>query len=987
MPEPAVKLFLSPGAEETWTQVLRPWLLEGRGRLARRLVIVPTRGQALAWKQRCVRDGLALLGVEFITPGLARRKWRQMLTGARPVLGKECLLLGLRGIIADRLEAMTPDDPAHGYWQSLRSDPERALEAFDDLLKAGFDAGSFPRAVPAQAFGALRDWVESLGAALGHEEAQQAALKPLKAGAPVLDAELLVLGLGAEAWGEFFNVAALVRRTRGVTVVVPMPTMSGGGGLDEEWARIWETFLGVSSEALEVADTPTAGAALAECWLGTGVAVSSAPPPVGLLIGENREAELRAVAGQVETWLAEAGASAAIGVVLPAAGPGHRRLVELLRARGIPFNDMVGRTALPPPWLQLQRAVVGFWAAGSRLDELFELWPRVRALNCARLEASYGKFRTVIETVFEEACDHAFTAALPRLESLAKDEGDAAAKDVLTLAAHLLPAWPERLTLAEALRRFREVCAAWKLPVPETMGALDAFVVQVGREWPRALLADFLLGFLPETAPAEEPENDHGGFAPVTLTTRRRAEGAPWTYLVAVHANVGEWPRRRDANPWLNDAERTALSAAGRFSIGLFTSEQAAALEKAGMAALLADARDGVALSAAVCDEAAADKKLSPNSLLERVLWARGERRPAEALERLAAAVSDTAAVEGPGAAELAAWVEVTRGRADPKRPFDEFFLGLGKREEGALLMLPERVSPHTVEASFSDPAVWWFKGLLGLQAQGHEPLQRVLARRRGTLAHRLLAGAVRAEGCSEGDWGPLPSIAEAGARLDRLLAEERAARPDNLYWRSEYVRLAGMCRDLLGELYQSGEGDFVAVEWWLPQEATLDLDGIPLPLRGRLDVVRSDRPGWKGARLHLYDYKTGKSDDELSAARMAAKGESLQLGVYLAGVRSLGVAGAQVWKLQPGASSTIGETELAEALGGLSRLARALRTGCFGALTADITGRGADPWAWPLATVPVSARDLRAKYAATFPEEAGEVAPGGGEETEASDV
>jgi len=992
VPAPDVKLFLSPGAAETWAQVVRPWLQAGHGRLARRFVIVPTRGQGLAWKQCCVREGIALLGVEFITPGLARRKWRHLLSTTRPVLGKEFLLLGLRGIIADRLENLAPDDPAHGYWQSLRCDPERALEAFDDLQKAGFGADAFPHAVPARAFSELRAWVDGLGAALGHEEAQQAALRPLAAGDATLDAELLVLGLGAEAWGEFFNVAALVRRTRGVTVVVPMPTMSSGGGLDEEWAKVWETFLGVSAEALEVGDLPNAGAALAECWLGTGVgAAALLPPPVKLLIGENREAELQAVVGQVETWLDEStrnAAGVAIAVVLPGAGAGHRRLVELLRERKIPFNDLVGRVAAPPPEVQLQRAVVEFWAAGARLDDLFDLWPRVRALNFVRMTAPYGKFRAVIEGAFEEACDHSLAAALPLFTRMAGDKNDAAAKDLLTLAERLLPEWPERLSLADALGRFCELCAAWKLPMPETLTAPAGFAAQVQREWPRALLADFIMGFLPETAPAEEPVAAHGGFAPVTLTTRRRAEGAPWTHLVAVHANAGEWPQRRDANPWLNDAQRTALSAKGRFSIGLFTSEQAAGLEKAGMAALFADARDAVALSAAASDELDAETRLSPNSLLERVLWARGERRSAEAMARMALAAPERVETDQSYAAEIARWLGITQSRDDEKQPFDEFSICLNAAPDPSQRVLPERVSPRTVEASFSDPAVWWFKGLLGLQAQCHDPLQRVLARRRGTLAHRLLAGAVRPDGCAEGEWGPLPGQAQAEERLAALLAAERAARPYNLYWRSEYIRLAGLCRDLLGELYQSGAGDFVAVEWWLPSAASLNLDGIPLPLRGRLDVVRSDRRGWEGAQLHLYDYKTGKGDDALSASRMAAKGESLQLGVYLAGARSLGVAGAQVWKLQPKKTSSISEAELDEAMGGLARLARALRTGKFGALTADITGRGADPWTWPLATVPVPARNLRAKYAATFPEEAGEFLNDTGEgETEAGDV
>jgi len=392
-------------------------------------------------------------------------------------------------------------------------------------------------------------------------------------------------------------------------------------------------------------------------------------------------------------------------------------------------------------------------------------------------------------------------------------------------------------------------------------------------------------------------------------------------------------------------------------------------------------------MSAALHEDTDPDTRLSPNGLLERVLWARGERRLSEAMVTLArtSAPSSTAAGD---AGELAAWQEVYHRRRDPARAFDEHFLCLGPAVGGTESMLPEQVSARTVESSVGDPAIWWFKGLLGLEPQGHDPLLRALARRRGTLAHRLLASAVRPSGCREGEWGRLPAFSEAAARLDELLAAEAAARPPTLYWNSEHSILAAICRDLLAEFYAAGEGEFVAVEWWLPPAARLDLDGLSLPLRGRLDVVRSDLPGWAGARLHLYDYKTGRGDKALAASRMAEKGESLQLGVYLAGVRSLGVASAQVWKLQPGASSSLGEDELAESLGGLKRLARALRTGKFGALTRDITGRGAAPWVWPLASVPLPSADLRAKYAATFSEDGDLLKDGDAElETEENDV
>ncbi|MCU0791704.1 MAG: hypothetical protein MUE42_02365, partial [Opitutaceae bacterium] len=259
---PPVSLLLHRGAAELWPAVVRPWLEAGRGSLSRRLVVVPTRGQALVWKQRCVREGVPLLGVEFITPGLARRKWLPTMPTGRPVIGQEFLRLGLRGLIEDRLAALPESSEGEAFerraiWQSLRSDPERALQALDDLLQAGLAPQDFPRRELAELGRALVAWADRLGYGLGPVQAIAAATAPLAADTPALAADVLVLGLGAENSGEFFNVAALVRRCARATVVLPAPALRGGGDVgdeerfDEAWVTRWERFLGVSAEVLE----------------------------------------------------------------------------------------------------------------------------------------------------------------------------------------------------------------------------------------------------------------------------------------------------------------------------------------------------------------------------------------------------------------------------------------------------------------------------------------------------------------------------------------------------------------------------------------------------------------------------------------------------------------------------------------------------------------------------------------------------------------
>ncbi len=963
MTAPSAQLFLSPGAEESWHQVVRPWLEAGRGHLARRLIVVPTRGQALVWKQRCVRIGLPLLGVEFLPPGLARRKWLPLVPSARPMLGREFLFLGLRGLIAKRLVNLPPDEPGRGLWQSLRSDPETALTALDDLLAAGYAPHDFPRRELAALGADLQAWAERLGYTIGPAQAIAAALAPLPEGTAPLAEDILVLGLGPENAGEFFNVAALVRRCARATVIAPAPALRGAPDAessaaptrpDEAWVARWERFLHVESILLEASPRP-------------------APPPE-ILLAANRGTEAAQIINQLAAWQrAEQTSPASIdhhpgdlGVIFPGPGPLHRAVSQGLRTLGVAHHDLVGRTAAPPPETQLLRGVVDFWARGARLDETLPLWMRLRASNKTGLSARYADFRAHVENCFQATCDHALAAAqslAPAPSTGTKPAAaDPGAADLRRLAETLLPGWPEKLTVADATARLRAVADRWRLPLPEGFTGLDAFATREPHEWPREIVADLLLAFLPDVAEPDEPEPQQGGFARIFLTTRRRADSAPWSRLLLTQANAGEWPRRHHPNPWLGDAERLTLNRSGRGLALLLTSEDASVLERTSYETLLAEPVLARALSAAAVDEAKPDRPLAPNSPLERLLWARGERRPQEALTTGATRPPPPP----PEAADIAAWVEVRAGRRDPARPFDSFSLCFNPAPEP--FPLPLRLSPSTLEKSLLDPAMLWFRGLLRLEPARREPLARALPLRRGQIAHRLLANALLPAGCREGEWGALKSEDEARQTLENALAVERSRHPDSWYWQAEHGRLETLCRALLHRFYATGEGDYVVVECWLPEAARLTLPGWTIPVRGRMDVARADRPEWPGARVHLSDYKSGSAEKSLDSGRMAARAESLQLAIYLDAVRSLGVASATVWKITADEASPLSTEELPAALAGLPPLMDAMLAGRYGALTPDRNPHGGrEPWPWPLACTPIPARDLLAKYALTF--------------------
>ena len=173
----------------------------------------------------------------------------------------------------------------------------------------------------------------------------------------------------------------------------------------------------------------------------------------------------------------------------------------------------------------------------------------------------------------------------------------------------------------------------------------------------------------------------------------------------------------------------------------------------------------------------------------------------------------------------------------------------------------------------------------------------------------------------------------------------------------------------LLGRTYAIAPAQaFVAAEWNLPRVATVKCGEGRIEVGGRVDLVLSDRPGWRGAAVEILDFKTG-GDVKLNAARMARDGRSLQLALYLAAVQALGAASGRVWmvKIEPGGTTSLGMEELEVALTSLSRLEKFIASGCYGALTADRAEYPPYGYTWPLACVPVPAMVLAEKFEKTF--------------------
>ena len=961
--------FLYRHAVTAWRDAIKPWLEENRGVLQRSYVVVPTRGQAQALKQQCLLEGVALLGVEFLSPGLARKKWLALGAGAalKPALGRELLMLGLSAIVERRLGELANDAPERGLVKSLQSDLERALDDFDELLKAGFGAEDFPLETLREIFGELVLWVEKLGYDFAPRQVELAAIAMQAPGARGIGGRVLVHGFGPEMRGEFFNVATFARGFAEVTVLVPEPEFQGRKqAVSADWVELWEKFLGVAPEPLLEREPVNTCEHVVAGWLG-GDAVEAASAEAGVageaarvVVGLTRGDEMRLVADEIVAGLREG--AACVGVIFPRADAAHSQLAATLQERGVAFIDQLGQSGPPAVEVKLARSLLDFYEKGARLEELLALWPLLKAVGLTELPL--GKVRDVCERLFDEKQNHALEVYRENLDTSDRPER----KEAGRIAALLTPAWPRELTLAEGLKRFADVWEKLELPAMEGWGALESFASKETRNLPAKVVLTAMKGFLPEKSPALGAPG-RNGFARVILTTRRRAESVAWSHLIVVEANAGVWPKRIEASCWLTDEDRAVLNKRARTGLGLFTSDERAWFEKHGVAALVRDTTIRVVFSAALFNEQDSELKLAPNSCVERLLWAdalsREEKTGLEELfERRVQVKADKKRRAKSDTMPVARWLEIQQGRRDATRPFDAFFFSVDP-DRGR----PEKLAARLIERGIGDPAELWFNAVLAVKRVEWTPFVRARKKALGQLAHKVLA-AVLSTAKVERIFSEMPAWNEARSRLAGEIAALRASRPADRYWESFHAELEAICEVLLEKVLALDAGHFVAAEVSLPAGATIPLGdaGGRFPVYGRVDLVRIDRTDWLHAKVDVVDFKTGQ-DAKLSAVKMGRDGSSLQLGIYLEAMRSVGAPHGRVHLLKPdaGDGGSLGMEELPEALACLAQLGRHLESGIYGALTTDYSEYSPSGCAWPLASASVPGKILKAKFAVTF--------------------
>jgi hypothetical protein len=954
MYDPSLKrqLYLTLDWEAAWRLVAKPWLTMS-GRVETGTVVVPTRGQARAMRSRMATEGIATVGIRYVTPGVIKTLSYsdRVVTGEQP--DRAILEFGLKQVLADIKLKEGASGENEGLTQSLLSRPGGAIDDWEDLMRSGLDESSFPHPYIRKLFNLVRSWLNRNGFRVPYEEELRS--HRAEGGNFNQGYGILFWGFSAEYWRDWPYLSFYCREDERIVSVVPFPSFAGKP-IEERWIELWEGVVGC--EALSLPDQEEReNAALARGW------ALSLQDPVGdsvhdrvrLLVGQNPGAEMALVFNQVLDWLSEG--SGQIAVVFPTMSPAVADLNRRLTGAGIRFCDEISTTGATSLDVRLTRALLLYQRSGYGLEDLWNLTRLLRGAGLVGLTA--GESRNWIERVFDVSQSHSVADATE-----SPDIGRLRGSDEMIRLIREFGFWPNVLSIGATIDRLNGCVEKWGIESPLRKGGLEQLRLVDDRKYSRESVIDLLIASLPERAPRCGITRDD--FAQVVLTTRRRAEALVWSHVVFAGSNAEDWPRPAEETYWLSDPARRELNLQLEDPVQLPLMEDASILERLAYQGLCNNVVGEIVFSSCLQASDGNEAERTPHPWLERILLREARSRACNDLasDRFQdgwRALSRSLPSSLAPSPDLGDWMSVWNRRRDPEEPFDSYFystrnVGFDRRRWAASLL----------ERGFSDPVILWYEGVLRLYAVDERPLERHRRKELGLLVHRLLAQALRGDSPS-GTINLAPQANDCRARLGSLLDSWRNLRARDAYWESFFLELSSIAFGLLESIASEIEGRYLAIEYPLPGDTILVTAYGDLRIGGRLDLAILDQPEWKGSSVRVIDFKTG-SDKPLDAEKMGIRGQALQLGVYLQSVVALGARSASVEMIRVGQERgpEIADGELLLIQPAFDLLGEKVHTGKYGQMTADRT-RFQRVFETPLACVPIPNSILSQKIVATF--------------------
>ena len=652
-----------------------------------------------------------------------------------------------------------------------------------------------------------------------------------------------------------------------------------------------------------------------------------------LLVGRDWRDQIRLVRDDVLAWLAAAPKGARVALIVPGRGPSSLKIVRELAQAGVALLDETGEKVEPAAGVVMAAKIVRYHLLGGDLEPLVEL-------TALRNEAGGGNWQWLdaesVHRVFNKAYANIQSRSARLLASELGKSGDPAARRVAELVAHL-GAWTGEKKWSDWCRKWETSLASegfeHELPQP----LRDDLQRLLGS---RKIQANAFLEFLDAIFSArnsQRPADAAERHARVVVTTLANALHQTWERIVFLDSCEGVWPRAAEENTFLDDAARAALNARGGPRGHLLTTGDHAALAEAHFLDVLEHCT-GELVFAAYSRGAAEDgsRTAYPNEWVIRSLVECLGSGAAAAMEHWECATE--ICPEEPAALpeqERRHLQVVHASRSDPAMPLDQYSFNFHDSPLAARAWSAARL-----DEALSCPATFALREIFGAEALRENAWTRGEGMVVGSLTHRWLA---RALGGSD-EFKPLDirdysseldaEINATRGRLRDCYAEENLPLP--IWWETCLRKAAWVAGRCLAPIARLEGAWFYAMEKSARQEVATASGA--LRLKGRFDLVLSDRPSLKGARLRVIDFKTGKSEPPSFAT--LAKGEGHQFAAYFLMARDVGAASVAVGVIRPDFAKLDSFTDademgLREVMEPLAKLQQQLNFGRRGALVA----------------------------------------------------
>jgi hypothetical protein len=455
---------------------------------------------------------------------------------------------------------------------------------------------------------------------------------------------------------------------------------------------------------------------------------------------------------------------------------------------------------------------------------------------------------------------------------------------------------------------------------------------------------------------------DYAALAPVVVTTFAGAAQQTWERVIFLDSNEHVWPAPVAENPYLADAARLRLNQNRHDSGYLLTTRDLRSLDQARFLDLVEHCRGPIAFAGVLLEQTDAGDRVQPNEWVLRTLM---ETTPAgEFSLDLWSDAARSFEAEAPPAldeAERAHMERVHGSRHNGTMPFDRYQFNFHETK-----LEPGAWSATDLDEAITCPATFALRELFGAESTAGETFSRAEGAAVGNRAHQWLGRILGSReqltvpGTAAGDETKLRrELATARKELEDWYAADDLALP--IWWETCLRKTAWATRRCLREVRGWLDSHYWAMEKKLA--VSVRTPAGPLLLKGRLDIMISDREEMSGAHLRIFDFKTGRS----AAPTLATleRGNGAQFAAYYLMVRDAGAAEAVIGIIKPeerarDVFSTGDEEVLRAQFSVFANLWRDLRFGRRGPLVSDY----GICETLPLATVPIDPAVLDQKAA-----------------------